>query len=271
MQIIHCYSPSMFELLGWSGWSSYLVIIQQVWRHPSFCSQVGTCCMAKKTSAPATNYGWQPSPTNGWENPMFSPQLGDWSWWISRAGGLYRLVKHDRKRPCFALWKSAERARLRKADWIFSPSHCLENLKAGINWSIGQRLSQSPTSIHWEWGLRLFLTEKDLFRNLMGLATQGSAWLIRSFAHSFSVFSFWHIFQNPHVFFWTFYSGILTLYILIFHLRFRCNSFDFIFVLRSNNSKHSTLHNSEDFVCLHSFSISGIPTLRRYYEIRISP
>ena len=84
---------------------------------------------------------------------------------------------------------------------------------------------------------------------------------------------FWHsdhLFSKPYVFFWTFYSGILTLYILIFHLRFRCNSFDFIFVLRSNNSKHSTLHNSEDFVCLQSFSISGIPTLRRYYEIRIS-
>lgn len=42
--------------------------------------------------------------------------------------------------------------------------------------------------------------------------TKGSAWLIWSFAHSFSVFSFWHIFQNPHVFFWTFYSGIPTIY-----------------------------------------------------------
>ena len=44
---------------------------------------------------------------------------------------------------------------------------------------------------------------------------------------------FWHsdhLFSKPYVFFWTFYSGILTLYILIFRLRFRCNSCDFIFV-----------------------------------------
>ena len=98
---------------------------------------------------------------------MFSPELGDWSWWISTAGGLYRLVKHDRKRPCFALWKSAERARLRKADWIFSPSVSSRMIsKLGsmppilVHWGYDWA---KPLRLHWEWGLRLFLTEKDLF------------------------------------------------------------------------------------------------------------
>jgi hypothetical protein len=105
---------------------------------------------------------------------MFSPELGDWSWWISTAGGLYRLVKHDRKRPCFALWKSAERARLRKADWIFSPS-----VSSRMISKLG---SMPPILVHWattEPNPCVYIGNggsgcswpKKIFSFLMGLAT----------------------------------------------------------------------------------------------------